>query len=355
MKNPAVIAPGSGPTIAARRDAVAGLYPDHTMAEIAAELVCNPTTIWKDVKALGLAARQPGAGPKYPPPPTDRKCAHCGKALVFRHPSDAVGRDYCSRECADVALAVDRRMRLAAIRYRQPKDELEAYKRQHGLRDFRETAAEIGCARSTLRRWLRDGQLVLDRRQVPTQRYPGPWSGNPPVLFPEEAIEAGRRLLAEAYRGRGVRMEAKWADGRITGPPRTGEERLCACGCGRIAYRTPAQLADGRERVFYSASCRSRYRWKKGIGVRHLVESWWGKSGRARQTWLGRWSGGKEPGLGARPRGRPPVTLTGKQRAEITRLAAQGWGRRAIASRVGVSPHAVRQAIAELSELADHP
>jgi hypothetical protein len=243
--------------------------------------------------------------------------------------------------------AAERRARFAAIRFRQPTEELEAYKREHGLRGYKEAAREIGCAETTIQRWLRDGRLVLDGRLVPVQRYPGPWGGNRPVLFPEETIEAGRLLRADAYRARGERMAAKWADGRITAPPRTGEEQPCACGCGRLVYRNRAQLSDGRERIFYSASCRGRFRWEKGIGVRELPKSWWGKAGRARQRWLGRWGGSKPPWPGARPRGRERAAVTDEQRAEILRLARQGWGRRAIRSRLLLSERAVRNVLDE--------
>jgi hypothetical protein len=75
------------------------------MAELARQFECNPTTIWKDIKALGIEARPAGARRKYGPPPTDRTCAHCGGPVTFRYPSDAIDTQhqrkgvYCTREC----------------------------------------------------------------------------------------------------------------------------------------------------------------------------------------------------------------------------------------------------------------
>lgn len=66
-----------------RRAQVAELYTDMTMSEIARELGFNTQTIWKDVRALGIAARPAGARATYPPPPTDRTCGGCGKPITF--------------------------------------------------------------------------------------------------------------------------------------------------------------------------------------------------------------------------------------------------------------------------------
>lgn len=111
MEKPAVIAPASGPTITAeearatRRAQVAELYTDMTMSEIARELGFNTRTIWKDVRALGIAPRPAGRRAKYPPPPTDKTCAGCGKPITFAYPSDAIDTErqrkgvYCSHTC----------------------------------------------------------------------------------------------------------------------------------------------------------------------------------------------------------------------------------------------------------------
>lgn len=64
--------------------------------------------------------------------------------------------------------------------------------------------------------------------------------------------------------------------------------------------------------------------------------------GKARSVWGGRWAATKPPSPGAPPRGRPAVGVTAEQESEIRRLRAQGWGRRAIASRLLVSEWAVR-------------
>jgi len=63
--------------------------------------------------------------------------------------------------------------------------------------------------------------------------------------------------------------------------------------------------------------------------------------GRARQRWQGRWAGKKYGKLG----GRPQVVATAEQRTEIENLAAQGWGRRAIANRLLVSERLVRNVL----------
>jgi DNA-binding XRE family transcriptional regulator len=62
---------------------------------------------------------------------------------------------------------------------------------------------------------------------------------------------------------------------------------------------------------------------------------------RARQKWLGRKCGREAGRLG----GRPPAQLTPEQQAEVKRLSATGWGRRAIANRLLVSERAVRNAL----------
>ncbi len=62
---------------------------------------------------------------------------------------------------------------------------------------------------------------------------------------------------------------------------------------------------------------------------------------RIRQKALGRLLGAPAGRLGGRPR----VTLTEAQRAEVAQLDAQGWGRRAIANRLLVSEWAVRNAL----------
>src|SRR5215210_1707014 len=102
----------------------------------------------------------------------------------------------------DAAIAERRRAHLASVRYQHPTEELEAYKQRYGLRGYKEAAAEIDCAETTLQRWVRDGRLVVPtgaragegnrERVIPVMRYMGPWAGNRPILVSEEAVEAGR-------------------------------------------------------------------------------------------------------------------------------------------------------------------
>jgi len=175
---------------------------------------------------------------------------------------------------SDAETAERRRAHLASVRYQHPTEELEEYKREHGLRGYKEAAAEIGCAESTVQRWLRDGRLEA-------VRYPGPWAGNPPVLFSADAIDAGRELLADAYRGRGERMAAKWADGRITGRPRQGVINECPV-CGKPRYRKPSDA----EKKCCSDLHAQIDRWRRGVGVHGLVK--W-LSGPARRKWKLKW------------------------------------------------------------------
>jgi hypothetical protein len=60
--------------------------------------------------------------------------------------------------------------------------------------------------------------------------------------------------------------------------------------------------------------------------------------GRVAQRWLGRWKGREHGSNGGRPR----LVATAPEQAEIRRLADQGWGRRAIATRLRLSEWFVR-------------
>jgi hypothetical protein len=108
-------------------------------------------------------------------------------------------------------------------------------------------------------------------------------------------------------------------------------------GCDNV-FRPPAMhVARGWGR-YCSSECWGLDRWQRGIALENRVAL---LPGRGRQKWLGRW-GGREAGkLGGRPRS----DLTPAQLAKVQRLAEQGWGRRAIASRVRVTERAVRNAL----------
>ena len=65
-------------------------------------------------------------------------------------------------------------------------------------------------------------------------------------------------------------------------------ETIACKNCGREIWRYVAQL-HREHGVFCSRECWGRYRWKKGIAISRDVVSL--APGRARQVWLGRWSG----------------------------------------------------------------
>lgn len=121
--------------------------------------------------------------------------------------------------------------------------------------------------------------------------------------------------------------------------PRTNGEYVECPVCGGTRWWYASDIARGR--TFCSAACWARYRFAHGLFSPQFVRPFW--SGRARQVWLGR-AAGRFGRLG----GRPSVLVTDEQRSEIGTLAARGWGRRAIASRVVLSESAVRKALAEL-------
>jgi integrase len=111
-------------------------------------------------------------------------------------------------------------------------------------------------------------------------------------------------------------------------------------------YDSPA----GRELLVVrakQASDRARVGWDEGGG---MVAGFLRKRALplTRQRWGGRQNATKPPGPLARPRGRPPVVVTKDQIDEIAKLAKQGWGRRAIATRVRVGEGKVRKLLVEL-------
>jgi hypothetical protein len=125
-----------------------------------------------------------------------------------------------------------------------------------------------------------------------------------------------------------------------------GEWRTCL-QCGKEFWRYRSQLELPQVRGdFCTPKCWGSYRWLQsdGSSARPLVEANIERGhfgGRARQHWFGRWGGQKAGHLG----GRPSALLSDEQQSEIKKLAAQGWGRRAIANRLLVSEWAVRNAL----------
>jgi hypothetical protein len=116
---------------------------------------------------------------------------------------------------------------------------------------------------------------------------------------------------------------------------KTGVVNTCPM-CGKERYRPAAHA----HKKCCGYVCSNRYRWRVSMkGIERLVRKYYG--GRARQRWLGRLKGGEFGKLG----GRPTVQLTDTQLTEAEKLHEQGWGRRAIATRLQVSPHAVHKAL----------
>jgi DNA-binding XRE family transcriptional regulator/endogenous inhibitor of DNA gyrase (YacG/DUF329 family) len=134
-------------------------------------------------------------------------------------------------------------------------------------------------------------------------------------------------------------LERRYCSGDCRWPVRA-QERRCE-QCGDLIPRKV--MSDNRDRRFCSRRCGQLNRWKRGAIAAQAVAQ---LPGRARQRWGGRWAATRPPGPGARPRGHPPVLVTDEQRTEILNLAAQRWGRRAIANRLGLSERAVRNVLA---------
>jgi hypothetical protein len=207
-----------------------------------------------------------------------------------------------------------------------PTARIARVKAERSLLDRQELAEAAGCSIVTVGRYRRAGVLSVER----VDRID---------LFPHSAIAELARARAEAHR----RHDEVLAAARRAGTkPRRGELVACACECGRSTYIFGYRLRGRPERRFYaSLGCWARHRWKIGAVSRELVTGWPSGSGRARQRWLGRWDGRRYGHLG----GRPKITATDVQIEEIRRLAASGWGRRAIASRLRLSEWAVRRAL----------
>jgi hypothetical protein len=108
-------------------------------------------------------------------------------------------------------------------------------------------------------------------------------------------------------------------------------------GCDNVFTPPAMHVARGWGR-YCGSVCWGLDRWRKGIALERRVAL---LSGRSRQIWLGRWGGRDAGKLGGRPR----ISVSDEQRLEIERLAGQGWGRRAIASRLFVSERAVRSVL----------
>jgi hypothetical protein len=155
-----------------------------------------------------------------------------------------------------------------------------------------------------------------------------------------------RRALSIAVTGRpnpnrGKALPPKWREAVSVGVskhhrehPMSDEARakLAKAQRSRHAERPETFPQHGADREAYS-------RW----GAKRYAKE--GAKGRTRQKWLGRLGASKAPAEGARPRGRPTVAVSPEQSEEIRRLSAQGWGRRAIATRLLLGERLVRNVL----------
>jgi transcriptional regulator with XRE-family HTH domain len=298
---PAIVAPASGPTIAAgaalreQREA-AGL----SQRELARRVGVQANTVNKieggktvplpetrEAIATVLGADQaelfagfparPATGqrPKYPPAP-ERTCERegCDELVQIRHPSGAITRGrkrqgiYCSREC-----------RIEALR-KNPKPTERTCERE-------------GC----------------ETRFTPKG--------------------------AQLARGAGLYCSPRcW--GMARPHPRAGA--LVACpGCGHERYRPPSHVARGYR--YCSARCWARSRPR--VAAETLAPLLRTLPPRVRQKALGRLFSRKAPAPGGRRRGREPVSVSDGDRRRIL-LASRRWGRRKISTELGLSEWAVR-------------
>jgi hypothetical protein len=170
-------------------------------------------------------------------------------------------------------------LKAATDRHRRADEEL-ARVNAAGYLTMRQAADEIKCAESALHRYVEIGYLeTAGRRRVEGEHW---------TLVHREELERFKTEEWPALRARHTEMRQ-----------------------GDLARGWPA------------------------------LPSTWG--GRARQRHLGRANATKPPAPGGRPRGAPTVELTAKQRADVDKLAALGWGREGIATRLHLSEWAVRK------------
>jgi hypothetical protein len=202
MKNPATETPGSGPTVAPRRDATGRahdgggcflhvdqpaphvlerraqvrqlrhLYPDKTCAEIGAMLGWAAPTIWQDERALGLTGqRRPGARRKHPDA-EPRVCAGC--PVVFTPPSWAPEQRFHDVPCARAAQTTERvreRARELRTEWRRRAEEEIAKLNAAGFLTSRQLAAERKVTESTVSQWISRGLLKAERRIIENEPH----------------------------------------------------------------------------------------------------------------------------------------------------------------------------------------
>lgn len=97
-------------TVAVRRRRVEELYAGEkrSIRDVAEEVGVSSDTVLKDLRALRIATRAPGAPRRHGSDET-RACDHCEKDFLARAWEIARGRRFCSRSCANAANARPRR------------------------------------------------------------------------------------------------------------------------------------------------------------------------------------------------------------------------------------------------------
>jgi hypothetical protein len=259
-------------------------------------------------------------------------CDGCGKA--FERSTAHAERNkhnYCNMACRNKGMKGKPGPRSAA--WAESERVISLY-RDEGLR-LEDVARLFGTSTPTICSVL-EANGVSRRRGGSPPRLPRP---EPKICANEGCDTEFTPKPAQAARGDGhycSRSCANQATAHRLRPRTTGEYVTCPV-CGRSRWYWASDIARGNR--FCSPQCWGRYRWEHG-----LIAKWWlarPLSGLTRQRWLGRWEGRRFGELGGRPR----ASVSEVQRDEIQNLSDQGWGRRAIASRLLVSERAVRNVL----------
>jgi DNA invertase Pin-like site-specific DNA recombinase len=229
---------------------------------------------------------------------------------------------------------------------------------------------ELGCSSNTALRILRElgfdtSPTALDAGKISATEAARRYGVNRHSLV--RAVEAGRVRGQRVHHGRGpggieFRFDPAQLEHDLAALPRCEYD-----GCTRMVLGTsggcehhghvfqgdrargvarpdigPKISAAKKGRARPDAGDRLRSAWaaREGSPFTRGWARWHG--GRIAQRWLGRWDGRAFGHLG----GRPKAIATEAQSVEIYRLAASGWGRRAIATRLRLSERLVRNALA---------
>jgi hypothetical protein len=295
--------------ISSRRRQVQALHARGLpIAQIATRLSVSEPTVKRDFKALGIkgALGAPGM-------PKARKCAREGCDVVFTPPRWLIARGggkFHSRACANAAMTIyspaePRACKRCGTIFTPPRNQASGDRGHYCTRD---------CANK--------------HHAVHPEPEPRPCAqcGNEFTPTAGNVAKSWGRYCSRACVDEAKRIHP------------VADERTCARpGCGRV-FTPPGWLAAKGYGRYCGSVCWGKDRWQEGTVSRALVAE---LPGQARQRWLGRWEGRRSGKLG----GRPKTQLTDEQVTEARRLAGQGWGRRPIATRLGVSERAVRNVL----------